>query len=97
MSTAAGAASQLPRVTVSPKVYARAFGEEIVLLDFAIGEYYGLDPLGARVWRALEAGEDLPSIADAIAADYDVAHDVALADVLALVSELGRSALVEAR
>ncbi len=96
MIAAAGATSQLPKVTVSPKVYARAFGEEIVLLDFAVGEYYGLDPIGARVWRSLEAGDDLRAVAEGIAADYDVSAEVALADVLQLIAELGSSALVDA-
>ena len=32
-------------VTISPSVYARSFGEEVVLLEFGKGEYFGLDAI----------------------------------------------------
>ena len=37
------------RVKISPSVYARAFGEEVVLLEFGRGEYFGLDAVGAEL------------------------------------------------
>jgi hypothetical protein len=76
------------RVTLSPNVYARTFGEEIVLLEFGKGEYFGLDAVGAEVWRHLEAGDDLGTTADHIVAHYDVERVQALNDILDLVGEL---------
>ena len=76
------------RVTLSPSVYARAFGEEVVLLEFGKGEYFGLDAVGAEVWRRLEAGDDLGTAADHIAAHYEVSREEALRDIVALVAEL---------
>jgi hypothetical protein len=76
------------RAKISPSVYARAFGEEVVLLEFGRGEYFGLDPVGAEIWRRLEAGDDLGRIADHISTRFDVARDVALNDIVALVTEL---------
>jgi hypothetical protein len=83
------------RVRISPRVYARAFGDELVLLDFAAGEYFGLDAVGADVWRGLEAGQAIADVASAIAARYEVASDQAERDIVQLVGELAASGLIE--
>lgn len=82
------------RVHVSPSVYARVFGDEIVLLDFGRGEYFALDPIGAEIWKRLEAGEALGTIADAIAEQYDVLPDAAYRDIVELVTHLSGESLV---
>ena len=84
------------RVTISPSVYARAFGEEVVLLEFGKGEYFGLDAVGAVVWRRLEEGDDLGMAADHLVAEYDVSREEALGDILALVAELRKHELLVA-
>jgi len=84
------------KVRISPRVYARAFGEEMVLLDFGLGEYFGLDPIGAEVWKRLEAGDVLLQIADALVERYEVSRDAALRDVLVLVGEMHEHGLVDA-
>lgn len=76
------------RVTISPSVYARAFGEEVVLLEFGKGEYFGLDAIGADIWRRLEAGDDLGATADHVVAQYDVSREEALRDIVNLVAQL---------
>jgi hypothetical protein len=82
------------RLRISPSVYARAFGEELVLLDFARGEYFGLDEVGATIWRRLEAGDCLRAIADVLVEHFDVSHDQALADIVQLVTQMHEQALV---
>lgn len=84
------------RVTVSPSVYARDFGQEVVLLDFGKGEYFGLDAVGAEVWRHLEAGDDLGTVADHISKQYEVGRDEALRDIVDLVVQLRNHALLAA-
>lgn len=76
------------RVTVSPSVYVRAFGDEVVLLEFGKGEYFGLDAVGADVWKRLEAGDDLGAAADYIVAQYEVGREEALRDIVDLVAQL---------
>ena len=83
------------RVRIAESVYAREFGEEIVLLEFGRGEYFGLDPLGAEVWRGLERGAALGEIAHEIVARWDVAWDRALRDIQDLVSQMRDERLIE--
>ena len=73
-------------VEMSRSVYARAFGPELVLLDFGRGEYFGLDEVGATVWRGLESGQTLGHVADLVVLQYEVTRDTALRDLMALVS-----------
>lgn len=75
-------------VRISPSVYVRAFGEELVVLDFARGEYFGLDAIGAEIWRLVEAGSSLGVVALKIAEHYDVTPEVALRDVVKLVTHM---------
>jgi hypothetical protein len=83
------------RLRVSKSVYARPFGEELVVLDFARGEYFALDAVGAEVWRALERGSSLQVVAAAIASTFDVSEADALRDIIALSRELLDRRLVE--
>jgi hypothetical protein len=82
------------RVRVAPSVYARAFGAELVLLEFRQGEYFGLDPIGATIWKNLEAGKTLREVARAITEQYQVGEDEALKDVVELVESMHHHALV---
>ncbi len=52
------------RFGVPRHVYARTFGDELVLLDFGRGDYFGLGDVGAVMWSTFEQGG---SIGDAVA------------------------------
>ena len=81
-------------VRVSPSVYARAFGTELVLLDFGRGEYFGLDDVGAQIWRSLEAGSSLATIVDDVVATREVGREDALRDIVDLVTHMRDQGLV---
>lgn len=80
--------------TTSPSVMSRNVGCEIVLLDLASGTYYGLDPVGARMWQLLEQGKSLTEVCQVIGSEFDVAHDILQKDALALVRELEEKKLI---
>ncbi|MDB4946858.1 MAG: hypothetical protein JWP97_6392 [Labilithrix sp.] len=79
---------------IPANVYARPFGEEIVLLDFARGEYFGLDEVGAAVWRSLESGKTVGETVDLLVDRYDVAREVAFDDIVAIVTHLAAESLL---
>ena len=43
----------MSRVEVSPSVIYRDVSGEVVLLNLQSGVYYGLDPVGSRMWQLL--------------------------------------------
>jgi hypothetical protein len=82
------------RTRPAPSVHARAFDDELVLLDLAAGEYFALDAIGARLWQRLGAGSTIEDVAREIVDEYDVGPDRALADLVSLADELVARGLV---
>lgn len=72
----------------SSHVVARAVGEESVLLDLESGTYFGLDPVGARMWQLIESGKSLAQVCDIVFEEYDVTREVLEQDTLALAGDL---------
>lgn len=56
------------RFVPAPAVRSRALDDELVLLDLDAGTYYSLNRTGALVWAALERGEDLGQVDQALTA-----------------------------
>jgi len=75
-------------------VIAKMVGSEMVLLDYDRGIYYGLNPVGARVWQLLSDGEASDRIIGLLADEYDVARETLEADVAALLRDLEAKGLV---
>ena len=82
------------KVTIPAQVMAREVGEETVILDLANGTYYGLDPVGARIWQLMAEGQTLVQVRDVILAEYEVAREDIERDMLALVQVLLERQLV---
>jgi len=68
---------------------------EAALLNLKSGVYFGLDPVGARIWRALQEPTSLGEIRAAILREYDVEPDRLDTDLRELVSDLAQHGLVE--
>jgi hypothetical protein len=84
------------RWRISDQAIANAVADETVILHLGNGTYFGLDPIGARLWDALKAGEPPISICDALLETYDVEPDRLAEDLRALLEELVSNDLVEA-
>lgn len=80
--------------TVPPQVAARAVGNETVLLDLAAGTYYGLDPIGARIWSLISTGKSLGQVCETMLDEYEVAREVIEQDALSLLGDLVAKNLV---
>ena len=76
------------RVTVPDHVIVRQLGDESVMLDMASGYYFGLDPVGARIWQLLLETSSLAEIVERLAQEYDVTPEQANSDLVRFVEEL---------
>ena len=72
------------KVTIPAQVMARVVGDETVILDLANGIYYGLDPVGARIWQLMAEGQTLMQTCEAMLAEYEVTREDIERDVVAL-------------
>ena len=82
------------KITIPAQVMARQVGQETVILDLASGTYFGLDPVGARIWQLMVEGKTLAEACEAMLAEYDVTAEKIELDVLALTQELSAKQLI---
>ena len=83
------------RVVVSRDQVSTNLSGEEVILSVKDGVYYGLDPVGARIWALMRQPRTLDAIAETIVAEYAVERERALADLLAVAGQLLDSGLIE--
>jgi len=83
------------RFTASDDVVAREVGGEMVLLDLNSGQYFGLDPVGMKVWESFqERPQTLAELGDVIEAAFDAERERIEADLLALAAQLKDQGLI---
>ena len=68
---------------------------EAAILNLKNGTYYGLDPVGARVWSLIQTPRTVGDIRDAILDEYDVEADRCERDLVALLRQLSAAQLIE--
>jgi hypothetical protein len=81
-------------VRINPEVLFQDLDGEAVLLHLGSGVYFGLDAIGARIWSLLSEGADLRTVARTVAAEYGVDEGRCAGDLLDLVSDMEKHALV---
>jgi hypothetical protein len=84
----------IDKVSIPTQVMARQVGEEIVILDLASGTYFGLDPVGARIWQLLSEGRVLAEVCELMLAEYDVSRDEIERDLSELLDSLVEKGLI---
>ncbi len=68
---------------------------EAAILNLKNSNYYGLDPVGARIWALIQSPSTIGAIRDALVAEYDVDPQRFEHDLIELVGELSAEGLVE--
>lgn len=76
------------KLSIPVQVMARTVGDETVILDLASGTYYGLDAVGARIWKLMTDGLSLTDICDVMLNEYEVDSETLQTDVLFLAEDL---------
>jgi hypothetical protein len=76
------------RVRVASEVHVRDFDGELVILDLARGDYFGVNATGAKVWAGLQAGKSPRELAVELAQVYGVEQATLLEDFIALADDL---------
>lgn len=71
--------------------------DEAVILNLKDGVYYGLDPVGARIWELVQQPQSAGAIRDILLKEYEVAPDRCEQDLLRLLQELAARGLIEVK
>ncbi len=82
------------KVAISEDVVSRDLEGEAVILNLKSGTYFGLDPVGTRIWTLLQEDGSLRRAFEAVQLEYDVAPGKLERDLLRLVKELHAKGLL---
>lgn len=87
-------------VRQSPNIVSRNIAGEVILVPIAksadeLESIYTLNETASTVWDALDGQRTLADLAELVVAEYDVAADVALQDLVELMEQLQQIRAVE--
>jgi len=68
---------------------------ETVLLDLKNEVYFGLDPVGTRIWQLINEGHAVGTILDTMLGEYDVSRETLEKDLKDLLTQLTDKDLIE--
>lgn len=83
------------RFRISNDVLFRDLQGEIVLLNLKTGVYFGLDPVGTRIWHLIRENQSLQKVLDSLVEEYDVTEAQCAQDLFSFVSLMQEKRLVE--
>lgn len=83
------------KIVIPPDTLVNVIGEEAVLLNLKNEQYFGLDPMGTRMWQLLTASDSIQSAFDALLGEYEVTEEILRQDLTDLLEKLLAHGLVE--
>jgi len=88
------AITQKSTVALSRDQVSADLGAELVILNLNAGIYYGLDPIGTRIWTLAKEGKNVGEIEQTILSEYDVEPDRCRQDLYQLLEKLADAGLI---
>ena len=70
---------------------------EAAILNIKSGVYYGLDPVGARIWTLMQEPRAVSEIQTALTSEFDVEPDRCARDLTGLLEQLLAEGLIEVK
>jgi hypothetical protein len=87
--------SESATIVVSKEQVSSRLGDETAILGLKNGVYYGLNPVGARVWNLIQQPRTLVELQEILASEYDVEGPRLESDLRLLIGQLAEERLVE--
>lgn len=84
-------------VVVAQDLVSADLEKEAVILNLKDGVYYGLDPVGARIWNLLQEPKSVNEILDILLKEYEVEPQTLNKDLMELLQEMASKGLIEIR
>lgn len=75
-------------IQIPETIYTQDISGEVILLDTEGGFYFGLDPVGARMWQLIQEHGTLHTVFDTILVEYEVTPELLESDLLDLANRL---------
>jgi hypothetical protein len=82
-------------ISAAPDQLSSKLGSEVVILNLNSGVYYGLDPVGTRIWELLQQAQPLAAIRDQIVSEFDVTPEQCEQDLIDLLKQMEQEGLIK--
>ena len=82
-------------VSATPEQVSCPLGDEAAILNLKNTVYYGLNPVGARVWNLLQQPRSVGELRDALLEEYDVEPGRCESDLLELLEKMRTEGLIQ--
>lgn len=84
------------RIVASEQQVACEVADEVVLLSMQNGQYYGLNAVGASIWRLIQKPRTLDEVRNGLLTEYeDVSAETCTTETLAFVTNMLGLGLVQ--
>jgi hypothetical protein len=87
--------SDRSRIVMSHDQLSCDLAGDAAIVNLKNGVYYGLDPVGARIWNLIREPVTFADLRDALVRDYDVEPDRLDSDIRDFLTQLADQGLVE--
>jgi hypothetical protein len=83
-----------PIISASPNQVSGVLNGETILLSSTTNMYYGLDPVGSRMWELIQKPKRVSDICRQLALDFEVDPVVCERDIRELIRKMADADLV---
>jgi hypothetical protein len=90
-----GIISEHSTVVVTKDQVSADLSGEAAILNLKNSTYFGLNTVGASIWKLIQEPKRVSQIRDAIVEEYDIEPDRCEHDILELLRELSKHGLIE--
>ena len=82
-------------VHIPEDVVFRELQGEAVILSLESSTYFGLDPVGTRIWQLCTTHRSLRAVLEAMQEEFDAPSETLQSDLMTFVDELSANGLVK--
>lgn len=83
------------RIVRNQEIVSSSMDSDTVMMSIEMGEYYGTNPVGGRIWDLLEQPRTPAGICDILMEEYNVPAETCRRDVLEFIGQLFEKKLVK--
>jgi Coenzyme PQQ synthesis protein D (PqqD) len=84
-------------VVASAEQVSCPLGDESAILNLKNSKYYGMNPIGTRIWSLLKEPRSVLQLRDTLLSEYDVDEKLCEQDLLILLEKMKSEGLIEVR
>jgi hypothetical protein len=84
-------------VVASQELVSSDLAGEQVILDLSSGMYYGLNPVGTRIWQLIQEPKTVKEVEETLLSEYEVETQQCQEDLMAILQQLNEQGLIEVK